>query len=107
MRATLVTRSGPVVVNVPQPQRFALHKLIVHGERAQSQRVKANKDLVQAATLLDYLLDEDPHALADLWKQTQARGPGWKSRLEAGWRAATMRYPEQVFEQRLSTALQA
>ncbi len=107
MRATLVARSGPVVVNVPQPQRFALHKLIVHGERVQNQRVKANKDMVQAAALLDYLLDEDHYALADLWKQTLARGPGWKSRLEEGWRAANLRYPQQAFAQRLNAALEA
>lgn len=56
--------------------------------------------------MLDYLLDEDPYALADLWKKTLARGPGWNSRLEEGWRAANRRYPEQAFAQRLNAALE-
>lgn len=105
MRATLVARAGPVVVNVPQAQRFALHKLIVHGERVQSQRVKANKDLAQAAAVLDYLLDEDADELAALWQETIRRGPGWKSRLDEGWRAVNLRFPDQLFAERLARAL--
>ena len=47
---------GAIVVNIPAPTRFAVHKLIVHGERAGSFRTKANKDLLQAAALIDRLV---------------------------------------------------
>ena len=33
MRATLIARSGQIVVNLPRPERYALHKLLVSGER--------------------------------------------------------------------------
>jgi hypothetical protein len=105
MRATLLTRNGPVVVNVPQPQRFALHKLIVYGERPVAQRVKANKDLAQAGALVDYLLDRDGDALVNAWEGVTARGPGWSRRLLAGWRALEKTQPEMSFTERLRLAL--
>jgi hypothetical protein len=104
MRATLVWRNGPIVVNLPQPQRYAVHKLIVFGERLQSQRVKANKDLAQAAALLDYLLDHDAAELSAVWEDVLARGPGWRKRLEQGQRALVSRYGEGEFAPRLARA---
>ena len=105
MRATLLTRNGPLVVNVPQPHRFALHKLIVHGERPVAQRVKANKDLAQAAALIDYLLDNDGDELIRTWEDVVGRGPGWTQRLLAGWRALEKAQPEMDFTERLRQAL--
>lgn len=105
MRATLLTRHGPVVVNVPQPHRFALHKLIIHGERPLAQRVKANKDVVQAAALIDYLLVHDGDELIGTWEDVVSRGPGWAKRLLAGWQAMVTIAPEANFTERLSLAL--
>ncbi len=105
MRATLLTRNGPTVVNVPQPHRFALHKLIVHGERPVAQRVKANKDLAQAGALIDYLLDNDGDSLVNSWEDVAARGPGWTRRLLAGWRAMEKAQPDADFTERLRQAL--
>ncbi len=105
MRATLLARNGPIVVNVPQPQRFALHKLIVHGERPVAQRVKANKDLAQAGALIDYLLDNDGDALVNAWEDAVGRGPGWTRRLLAGWRALERAQPTMDFTERLRQAL--
>lgn len=105
MRATLLTRNGPMVVNVPQPHRFALHKLIVHGERPVAQRVKANKDLAQAGALIDYLLDNDGDELIRTWEDVVGRGPGWTRRLLAGWRALEKAQPEMDFTERLRLAL--
>lgn len=102
MRATLLSRSGPVVVNVPQPERFALHKLIVFGERRPDMRLKANKDLAQAGSLIHYLLDNEPDALHAQWHDVIRRGPGWQSRLQAGLKALCQRYPELNFGARLA-----
>ena len=107
MRATLVTRNGPLVVNVPQPHRFALHKLIVHGERPLAQRVKANKDLAQAGALIDYLLEQDGDQLIASWEDVVGRGPGWTRRLLAGWHALTAAQPAMDFTERLRLALEA
>ena len=107
MRATLLTRNGPLVVNLPQPHRFALHKLIVHGERPVAQRVKANKDLAQAGALIDYLLDNDGDELIRTWEDVVGRGPGWARRLLAGWRALEKAQPLMDFTERLRQALLA
>ena len=37
------------------PEKYALHKLLVYVERRQNMRLKASKDLAQAASLIDYL----------------------------------------------------
>lgn len=59
MRATLRASSGPIVVNLPRPERYALHKLLVYGERPLAQRTKAREDVAHSAALMDYLLTHD------------------------------------------------
>ena len=50
--SVLVALSGPIVTNVPRPERYALAKLMLYPERlAGTQPEKANKDLLQAASL--------------------------------------------------------
>ncbi|HEY8077154.1 MAG TPA: GSU2403 family nucleotidyltransferase fold protein [Labilithrix sp.] len=62
-RALFVGRA-PVLVNVPHPGRFALHKLAVAAQRSGgASAIKARKDRAQAAALLVALADLDPGAL--------------------------------------------
>jgi hypothetical protein len=104
MRATLLARNGPIVVNLPRPQRYALHKLLVYGERSQAQRTKARKDIVQAAALIDYLLTHDAHEMVAMWADVMSRGPGWRKRLKDGFDAMNHAYPEAHFVTRLEQA---
>lgn len=104
MKCTLLVRNGPLVVNLPRPQRYALHKLIVHSERALGQRTKANKDLTQAACLLDYLLTHDADLLHEAWQDVFSRGPGWRQRLHKGWAALLKAFPNEAFEARLGAS---
>jgi hypothetical protein len=72
-----------------------LAKLILYRERLDSrQPEKANKDLLQAATLIDYLGSNEPESLQSAWDDLLARGPGWRSRAQAGKDALHARYPE-------------
>jgi len=80
------------------------HKLIVCGERPQEQRTKANKDLMQAACLLDYLLGNDRNLLSEAWDDVTHRGPGWKQRIKKGWAGLNTHYPAQRFAQRFERA---
>lgn len=105
VRSTLIARNGPIVVNLPRPQRYALHKLLVYGERPQIQRTKARKDVAQAAALLDYLLVHDAAEVAAMWLDVNARGPGWRKRLKEGFQAMTGLYPECEFQERLDRAV--
>ncbi len=61
--AAVPFRSG-VLVNVPDPARFAVHKLVVSQRRPVAQQVKAKKDIQQANELLDVLLEDRP---GDVW----------------------------------------
>ena len=94
IQVTLLAQRGPITVNAPPPEKYALHKLLVYGERPQAMRVKAGKDLDQAASLMDYLGQNDPDALTETWKDLIHRGPGWRSRAQQGLDALRARYPE-------------
>jgi hypothetical protein len=98
--------SGPMVVNLPRPERYALHKLLVYGERPQAQRTRARKDLAQAAALMDYLLLHDAEDIAGMWRDVNARRPGWKRRLTEGFQMMNLQYPDGQFKTRLEQALQ-
>jgi hypothetical protein len=52
------------MVRVPVPERYALHKLIVSQLRAKTS-TKSEKDLRQAATLIDVLAERFPGAIED------------------------------------------
>jgi hypothetical protein len=94
MQLTLLAQRGPITVNAPPPEKYALHKLLVYGERPQSMRVKASKDLDQAASLIEYLSMNDADALHDNWRSLLANGPGWRKRALQGLQAVNTRHPE-------------
>lgn len=104
MKSTLLLPNGPLVVNLPRPHRYALHKLIVHTARPMEQRVKAKKDLAQVACLMDYLLDNDPDLVCESWSDVLSRGPGWARRLNEGWSDLIKAFPESDFPARLRLA---
>ena len=70
---------GPgILVNVPQPARFAVHKLILAQRRDASGRLKRTKDLQQAKALIEVLRTNDPFALEDALTEARAQGDkGW------------------------------
>lgn len=84
VQAAVLSEDGAVLVNIPSPARYAMHKLIVAGEREISFRTKARKDLWQAGALIFYLLAHYPEALADAWVDIIGRGKVWRSRFNAG-----------------------
>lgn len=107
MKATLLYRNGPLVVNVPRPERYVFHKMIVYGERPREKRTKANKDLTQAACLLDYLLDNDGDLVKESWEDVISRGPGWSQRMREGWIALNAKFAENRFGERMERVLGA
>ena len=76
-----VVDGGGILVNVPQPARFALHKLIISGERAVTAHSKVQKDLFQAAQLLAVLIEERPGDIQLAWEALKQQGPGWVKRI--------------------------
>lgn len=86
VRGAIVNGSG-VLVNVPDPARFALHKLIVAGERAVFAHAKREKDLHQAGQLLALLVRERPGDVHLAWDEILKRGRGWQRRITGGLNA--------------------
>jgi hypothetical protein len=64
---------GGILVNVPHPARFALHKLVVARSRPLTQQAKSGKDLDQAAQLIAVLAEDRPGDLAMAWEALAKR----------------------------------
>lgn len=93
-QAVLFDRNGhAVMVSVPAPERYAVHKLLIAGERGGALRTKANKDLQQAGALFEYLLERDPDTLHEAWRDALGRGPGWRKRALEGLAALRRSLP--------------
>jgi hypothetical protein len=92
-QAVLFCAEGAVLVNVPAPARFALHELVVHGERSGAFATKSGKDLGHAASLIDYLWEHRRDALDEALIDMRSRSRGWIARLRRGAQALRKAYP--------------
>jgi hypothetical protein len=73
-----------VLVQIPRPERFAIHKLIVADRRKDDpSSLKAVKDRAQAAYLIEALAEDRPDDLAEAYDDAAARGARWSQRLAA------------------------
>lgn len=66
-QAVVLTATG-TLVNVPDPARFAFHKLWISRRRPVSEQTKAVKDLRQAGDLLEVLSEDRPGDLLVAWE---------------------------------------
>ena len=81
--AIALYRSG-VLVQIPRPERFAIHKLIVADRRhGGPDQAKARKDRGQASFLISILAEDRPDDLSEAFQDALARGTRWRERLEA------------------------
>lgn len=96
-QTVIFDRSTAVIVNVPDPARYAIHKLIIYGERTGANQIKAQKDLMQAAALIAILSTDRPLDLYAAWSDATERGPGWRQRIDHGVKALNEAYPENGF----------
>lgn len=94
-QAVVLSAVGAVLVNVPDPARFALHKLLVFAERRARNPEKALKDLKHAAALLEVLGEFRDDDLVRLWKDLLARGAGWRERARKSMTALERLAPDQ------------
>lgn len=75
-----------VLVRVPTPARFAVHKLIVAQRRKATEIAKKQKDLRQAQELMDILLASDEAAFQDVLDGARDRGKSWRTAINASLR---------------------
>jgi hypothetical protein len=82
IRAAGIYRDG-ILVHIPRPEKFAIHKLIVADRRRDGpDSTKARKDLMQAEILLAILLEDRPTDLLEAYEDALSRGSKWEERIK-------------------------
>lgn len=94
-QAVLLDRSDACLVNLPDPARYGLHKLLVAAERG-ARHAKYQKDISQALSLIDWHLQRAPADLHDAWQDLAQRGSGWLKRARQSLAAAPSAQGELV-----------
>jgi hypothetical protein len=90
IKAAVPYRSG-VLVQIPRPERFAVHKLIIADRRRDgADSLKSVKDRRQAEFLIGALAEDRPDDLREAYADAMSRGPQWRERLAR----TLMRLPE-------------
>jgi hypothetical protein len=90
-----VVNGGGILVNVPSSARFGFHKLIVAGERGATVHTKMEKDLLQAAQVLAFLVEQRPGDVLVAYDEIKRRGKGWMSRVSSGLSRTKTLYPDE------------
>lgn len=80
--AAAIYRSG-ILVQVPRPEKFAVHKLIVADRRrGGASQLKASKDREQAAFLFEVMAEDRPDDLSAAYTTAMEAGPRWREHIE-------------------------
>ncbi|MCP5036023.1 MAG: hypothetical protein GY945_00310 [Rhodobacteraceae bacterium] len=83
IHAVSLYRTG-ILVQVPRPEAYAVHKLIVADRRRDGPNsAKARKDREQAGFLIEALAQDRPDELAESYLDARDKGPKWRQRLDA------------------------
>lgn len=71
--AVIAANTG-IVVNVPSPGHFALHKLVISQRRPAIERLKSEKDIRQAENILQVLFDSRPGEVLLAYEDAEKMG---------------------------------
>jgi hypothetical protein len=82
MEAVALYGTG-VLVKVPPPMRYAIHKLLIAQERSGKFASKKTKDLAQARDLIDIFTEIESVTLEDVLLEARDRGPKWRRNINA------------------------
>jgi hypothetical protein len=81
IHAAAIYRSG-VLVQVPRPERYAIHKLIIADRRRDGAgSLKASKDREQAAFLIEAMAEDRPDDLRRAYVTAMDVGPRWREHI--------------------------
>ena len=81
IHAAAIYRSG-VLVQVPRPERYAIHKLIIADRRRDGAgSLKSSKDREQAAFLIEAMAEDRPDDLARAYATAMEVGPRWREHI--------------------------
>ncbi|MEQ3648712.1 GSU2403 family nucleotidyltransferase fold protein [Hyphomonas sp.] len=86
--AVALYRSG-ILLQIPRPERYAVHKLIVAARRHASSALKAKKDLAQAEILFEILGEDRPTELKEAFRVALETGPKWREAINISLNRST------------------
>ncbi len=90
--AVPLLNGGATLVNVPDPARFALHKLLISGRRQVFEQAKAGKDRQQAGEIIAALYEDRRGDLRLAVDALNKRAAAWRTRL----RREAAKLPEEL-----------
>lgn len=94
-QSCVISNAGACIVNILVPERYAVHKLIVFGERPIVERTKSIKVLLQAASLIGYFLNNaQSESFNSVWQNALSRGKDWQTRALQGKSALLKMAPD-------------
>jgi hypothetical protein len=71
-----------VLIQIPRPERYAIHKLIVaDGRSGGPDAMKSRKDRLQATFLIRALAEDRPDDLTEAYQEALAGGPSWRDHI--------------------------
>jgi len=83
IHAAAIYRSG-ILVQVPRPERYAVHKLIIADRRRDGAgSIKATKDREQAAFLIAAMAEDRPDDLSRAYETAMNVGPRWREHISS------------------------
>lgn len=82
-----------LLVQVPRPERYAVHKLIVSQKRAAGSGVKARKDLQQARAIIWAMAEDRGHEIRAAIAEVDSRGEKWREALD---QALTLKFDPRL-----------
>lgn len=71
-----------LLVQIPRPERYAVHKLIVSQKRHAASGTKKQKDVEQARVLIEALSETRSYELNEAIVSAGSNGPAWKDALD-------------------------
>jgi hypothetical protein len=96
--ALVLGRSDVLLVNVPLPERFAFHKLLVSESRPSMLASKAPKDRIQAVQLFEILLHANESLLPPVKRNLEGRGANWEKKLKVACEKCRPLSPDAMAE---------
>lgn len=71
-----------LLVQVPRPERYAIHKLIVSQQRPAGSGAKARKDIQQARAIIWAMAQDRLHEITSAINEADSMGPKWRKALD-------------------------
>jgi hypothetical protein len=71
-----------LLIQIPRPERYAVHKLIVSQKRRAGSETKQRKDIEQARMLIRAMDQTHAHELKSAIAEADAMGPKWRETLD-------------------------